>query len=244
MIILSVRHLAAATLATTLLGVSAYADPITVDWDVVPHNRQQTGFDGSPYYNCVGEFYGERGCRWLWDTGMQAEAVFFSFFDDKYFDGFGIGVPEADLPEGNGGPEGAVMRIRPECKSELSPCFDLFTPQQLRIVGGNKFGSPFPNLFITSSRGGLMKFPSVNGLLSIEFSGDEWSNLEWLEYGFYLPEACESDDPPQDDLCRRGREKDLTLRDLTFEPVPEPALVSLLTVGALGVGVRRRFRSS
>jgi hypothetical protein len=172
----------------------------------------------------------------LWDGGLTLEAVLFSFYDDKWVDGFGLGVDESELSvpitHGLG-----VQRISPECKPGLSPCFDLFTPRQMRIDGAFDLGPP-PNLFITSSGGGLLKLPSLDGIATIDFVGDEWRNLSWLEIGFYLPAACEGDDPPGGQVCSPFTEKALILQDLTFEPVPEPAVTWLLAAGAAGVAAR------
>ena len=82
--------------------------------------------------------------------------------------------------------------------------------------------------------------------MSFNFAGSDWQNLDWIEVGFYLPQICE-DDPPEgtETLCSGNYEKALEIQDLTFEAVavPEPALLSLIAAGALGAGVRRRYRS-
>ena len=217
-----------------LSAVPARAALITVDWDVVPHDDRELVFDDSPYYDCSGSRYPDRLCRSLWDTGLTLEATRFSFYDDKWFDGYGIGEWESSI-------FGGVQRIRPECKAGLSPCFDSFTPQTLRIAGLSYDRSPSPNLFVLSSRGGLVKLPSLSGLASVDFVGGAWQDLTWIEVGFYLPEICETD--PGNVVCMPHTEKALIVEDLTFAAVPEPGLLSLLAAGALGIGVRRRYRA-
>jgi hypothetical protein len=192
------------------------AAPITVDWDVVPHDYQELHFGDSPHYDCEGAIYTGRYCRSLWDTGLTLEATLFSFYDDKWFDGYGIGEPESSISSG-------VQRIRPECKVGLGPCFESFTPLTLEISG--EFQGPQPNLFIISSRGGLVKLPSQGGVASVDFAGAAWHDLAWMEVGFYLPEICEGDEPP-DGICNLYTEKALVVENLTF--VPEPALTVLL----------------
>lgn len=233
------RHRIAAILALVvgLWAAPARAALITVDWDVVPHQDGELAFDNSPYYQCHGSDYPYRLCDWLWQSGMGIDAdIFYDFFEDKWLDGYGKGEDESDLMAHSGI---AAALISPECKSGLGPCFDLFTPSRMRIFGAANLG-PFPNLFIISSAGGLLKLPSLDGLTSIDFVGDEWRNLSWLGYGFYLPAECESDDPPDGLECSVSTEKALILQDLTFEPVPEPALVWLLAAGVVSAAVRRR----
>lgn len=217
-----------------LSAVPARAALITVDWDVVPHDNTEIQFGDSPHYDCSGSHYADRLCHSLWDTGLTLEATRFSFYDDKWFDGYGIGERESSILQG-------VQRIRPECKAGLSPCFDSFTPQTLRIAGLSYDRSPSPNLFVLSSRGGLVKLPSLSGLASVDFVGGAWQDLAWIEVGFYLPEICETD--PFEVGCDPGTEKALLIEDLTFAAVPEPGLLSLLAAGALGIGVRRRYRA-
>jgi hypothetical protein len=53
---------------------------------------------------------------------------------------------------------------------------DSFTPDTLRIVGLSSLG-PDPNIFVLSSKGGLVKLPSLSGLASIDLSGSEWTDL-------------------------------------------------------------------
>jgi hypothetical protein len=223
------RHAALVALVVALWAAPAHASLFTVDWDVVPHDARELAFDDSPYYECTGVFYTGRLCQSLWDTGLTLEATLFSFYDDKWFDGFGIG----DTDFG-----GAVQRIRPECKDGLSPCFDVFTPTTLTISGLSN-GGPLPNLFITSSKGGLLRAPSAGYLTSLDLSGSSWQDIEWLEVGFYLPEICDGEDPPED-VCTPYTEKALLIEELEFEAVPEPALVSLLATGILAAAVRRR----
>ena len=217
---------------------TAHAAPIVVDWDVVPHDNTEIHFGDSQHYDCEGSTYTARLCHSLWDEGLTLEAVTFSFYDDKWFDGFGFGEPESSIDQGDG-----VQRITPECKAGLDPCFDSFSPLTLRIDGAANLG-PLPNLFVISSRGGLEKAASVNGVVTFNFAGSAWQDLDWIEVGFYLPEICEGNDPPRD-ICGTDTEKALVIQDLTFDAnaVPEPALIWLLSAGAAVLGVRRRYRS-
>jgi hypothetical protein len=230
---LNPRHSIAALVAlvVALWAAPTHASMFTVDWDVVPHDDQELAFDDSPYYQCSGVFYTARLCQSLWDTGLTLEATLFSFYDDKWFDGYGIG--DTDFTD-------TVQRIRPECKTGLTPCFDVFTPTTLTISGDSN-GAPLPNLFVTSSKGGLLLAPSAGYLTALDFSGSAWQDIQWLEVGFYLPEICDGEDPP-DDVCTPYTEKALVIETLQFEAVPEPALVSLLATGALALAVRRRRR--
>jgi hypothetical protein len=231
MAFLRTRVLLAAGFVATTFGMStAQAGPITVDWDVVPHDDREIHFDDSPRYQCDGDRYAERLCQSLWQGGLELGATMFSFYDDKWFDGYGV----TDAPVG---------RIQPVCKAGLRPCFNLFTPIVFRIEGDSNLG-PAPNLFLASSSGGYLEFPSVNGVTTINFSGPLWENLAWMDFGFFTPAACQSDDPP--DGCDGQTEKALIPQDLTFQPVPdvpEPAAVALLGAGVLSMIARRR-RSS
>jgi len=226
------RHSIAAIagLAVALWAAPAHAGLFTVDWDVVPHDDQELAFDNSPYYDCSGVSYTARLCQSLWDTGLTLEATLFSFYDDKWFDGYGFGDTSFD---------DAVQRIRPECKTGLAPCFDVFTPVTLRISGYTN-SSQLPNLFVTSSKGGLLLAPSADYLTSLDFVGSAWQGIEWLEVGFYLPAVCDDEDPPDDDVCDPDTEKALVIEDLQFEAVPEPALLSLLVAAGLVAARRRR----
>ena len=211
--------------------VPALAGPITVDWDVVPHQDKEIHFGDSKRYDCEGDEYSTRLCHSLWDHGLELSATGFSFYDDKWFDGYGVEY-------GGGGHIAAV------CKPGLAPCFPSFTPLTLRIAGYSG-GGPAPNLFIMSSRGGLMEIPSLNGLTSIHFAGSEWEDLVWLEFGFYLPDECYGDEPPEDDICNPETEKALVPEDLTFEharSAPEPAVATLLAAGIASMGWRRATR--
>ena len=220
------------------LGISTVAAvPITVDWDVVPHGAQHIEHGDSPFYECSGDFYSARLCQSLWDEGLELGAISFSFYDDKFVDGYGVGEEEADIGIGLSGGQ----RISPLCKTGLPPCFDSFTPVTLRIVGASNLG-PDPNLFVISSKGGLVKLPSLSGLTSVSLSGSVWEDLSWLEIGFYIADDCE------DVECEVATEKAFWVEDLTFEgrAVPEPALTAVLgtaiaaAFGRRAVTVRRR----
>ncbi len=163
---------------------------------------------------------------------MALNAVYFSFYDDKWFDGFGIGVPETDLPADG------VQEITPRCEPGLAPCFGAFTPVAMELRGETFFGPP--NLFLVSSRGGLLKFPSANGLQTIDFSGTLWERITWIQVGFYIPAACGDLVPPEDLNCSLNQEKALTVESLTFRPIPEPAALGLLAVGLIGLIRHRR----
>jgi hypothetical protein len=236
------RHSIAAILALVvgLWATPARADVFTVDWDVVPHEFREVAFDNSPYYDCSGSHYSTRLCQWMWDTGLSLDKfeLFDSFYDDRFFEG---GV--ADLEE-RIGPQSGVLRIAPQCKAGLGPCFESFTPLTLTMYGYS-FGPP-PNLFVLSSRDGLVK--TSDDSVPIVFAGSAWQDLDWIEVGFYLPSFCGDDEPPEgtEEICRSPfNDKALSIEELTFEavPVPEPGLLSLFAAGALGVGVRRWRRS-
>ncbi len=225
-----------AAFAVWLLGASAEAATLTATWNVVP--RVNGELEPSPAYDCTGEVRFERSCSALWENGLELYAVFFSFYDDNWVDGYGLGEPESSLPTG-----GTAQGIRPRCEPTLRPCFAEFSPRQFVLEGAAdpRGDSGYPNFFIVSSRGGLVKLPSVRGLATVNFQGSEWERLAWMEIGFYLPAACEDADPPDDAFCEAG-ERALIVQELTYDTVPEPALASLVAVGVLGGLLRLRRR--
>ena len=229
------RHSIAALVAlvVALWAAPTHAALITVDWDVVPHDHGPITFGESPYYECDGSSYGTSLCYSLWDEGLELGRITWSFYDDKFVDGYGIGEDEGDIGPGLAGGQ----RISPVCKSGLSPCFDSFTPDTLRIVGLSSLG-PDPNIFVLSSKGGLVKLPSLSGLASIGLSGSQWTDLDWLEIGFYIAGDCEERE------CETDTEKAFWVEDLSFEghSVPEPSLIVLIGAGIGAVG-RRRYRA-
>jgi len=216
-----------------LLPSRVSADPLTVTWDVVP--REDGELDDTPYYSCTGSEWPERRCQYLWEQGVELYAVGALFYDDKWFDG-----------EGFGDPAEGVMGVRPRCEPALAPCFDTFTPTRLELDGFSE-GGPGPNLFVQSSRGGVVKLPGVERPTVVDFTGSQWLSIEWLEVGFYLPAECEWVDPPVDVNCDAGDFKAFVIDSLTFEPdvesVPEPSLIVLLATGLVGLVGRRRARS-
>ena len=217
-----------------LWAAPAHADLITVDWDVVPHAPGEIGLDETPYYVCSGITYGNRSCYSLWEQGLELGAVLFSFYDDKFYDGTGSDEFEPFF-EGDG-----VFRISPVCKSGLAPCFDTFTPVTLEINGAtNGIEAGWPNLFILSSRGGLVKLPGGNG--PVNFSGSEWEDLSWLEIGFFKPAECFEH---EDEFECRDREQGASVESLTFEAhaVPEPSLIVLIGAGLGAIG-RRKYHA-
>jgi hypothetical protein len=219
-------------LVVALWATPARAGLMTVNWDVVPHEHTSITYGDSPYYNCDGFSYENRLCDWLWQDGLQLDKAFWSFYDDRFFDLVGYD-------------EGPVWDVFPVCKADLAPCFDLFTPVTLRIDGAS-LGAAV-NLYIASSRGGLIQIPEIDllsGPAVIDFSGDEWKALRWLEIGVFQPDECR-DEFPEDlpHACDFNHEHALELEDLTFRPVPEPPLLALLGAVALGAGVRRWRRS-
>jgi hypothetical protein len=230
------RHSIAAILALVvgLWAAPAHAGLITVDWDVAPHDDSSITYGDSPYYECHGSRYANRLCNWLWQDGLELGEAYWSFYDDRFFDLVGYD-------------EGPVWYISPVCKADLAPCFDLFTPVTLRIDGAS-LGAAV-NLYIASSRGGFRQMPEIdllNGPAVINFSGDEWKALSFLEIGVYQPDECRDlgefpEDPPH--ACVLDQEHALVIEDLTFSPVPEPGLLSLVAAGLLGAAVRRRSRS-
>ena len=209
----------------------ARADIITVDWDVVPHQQQELAFDSSPFYQCSGAVYTSRLCQSLWQGGLELGTTLFSFYDDKWFDGFGL--------------DGALALISPRCEAGLAPCFDTFTPISMQLSGFTDLDDP-PNLFVASSRGGLVQIPASTGLNVINFGGPEWEDITSLEIGFYLPPICETGTPDEIDAagvnCSLFQEKALVPESLTFQAVPEPML-SLLCATGIGLAVRRGRRA-
>ena len=238
------RLLAIVVVCGGLSVVSATADVITVDWDVVPHDSGE--LDPTPYYSCVGSEWGWRSCTYQWERGMEvAEGGFFpvNFFDDMWFEGFAA-LPENEiLSEGN--PE-TVLDIRPRCEPGLAPCFDTFTPMQLDLSAHSWFEGPV-NLYARSSLGGLIKAPMVDGHVSLMFAGSDWEDVEWMQLGFYQLAACSEAVPPEDLECghqlRIISSPALTF-DAELQSVPEPVLSALLGAAvAAGLVRRRRARS-
>ncbi|MGE0592364.1 MAG: hypothetical protein AB7G23_19035 [Vicinamibacterales bacterium] len=216
-----------------LVGGSVDAATLTATWNVVP--RVNGELEPSPAYDCSGEIRFERNCQSLWENGLELYAVHFSFYDDKWVDGYGVGEV---------GPGGSTVQgIRPRCEPTLRPCFPAFSPRQLVLEGAamTSLHSGYPNFFIVSSRGGLVALPDVHGLATVNFQGAEWRRLAWMEIGFYLPLACADAAPPDDVLCEAG-ERALIVQELTYDSVPEPALASLVAVGVLVGLLRPRLR--
>jgi hypothetical protein len=218
-----------------LLPVQAVAAPITVAWDVVPHEDGE--LEATPFYYCTGDRWADRRCRYLWEQGMELYAVDFSFYDDKWFDGYGFG----DTSLSN-----TVMGMRPRCEPALAPCFDTFTPRRLVLSGYENLG-PDPNLFVVTSLGRVVKLRSVQGTVVVDFSPSQ-RPIQWLEIGFYLPARCDEPGSEFDQACNPSTEKALVVEGLTFEPfpeaVPEPALTVLLATGVAGLIRRRHARRS
>ena len=228
------RHCIAALVAlvVALWAAPTHAALITVDWDVVPHDHGPITYGDSPYYECDGSSYGTSLCYSLWDEGLELSRITWSFYDDKFVDGYGVGDDEEDIGPGPAGGQS----ISPLCKAGLSPCFDTFTPHTLRIVGLSS-GGPDPNIFVLSSKGGLIKLPSLFGLATLDLSGSEWTDVTSIDIGFYIASDCEEEE------CNTDTEKAFWVEDLTFEghAVPEPSLIVLIAAGIGAVGRRKYF---
>ena len=151
-------------------------------------------------------------------------------YDDKWFEDLGPGTPESELPVSH-----AVADILPRCEPGLARCFEAFTPLRLELQGHSM--SSAPNLFVMSSRGGLIKIPPhADGFAVVDFQGVEWERLARLQVGIFNPTACEAEEPPW--YCERGPHA-FTVESLSFRPIPEPALVALLGTGVIGLVGRR-----
>jgi MYXO-CTERM domain-containing protein len=129
--------------------------------------------------------------------------------------------------------------LRPRCEADIAPCFTTFTPLLFELLtGGNGEFTPF---YLLSSRGGYLEFLATSDApeYAIPFSGDEWTDLAWLELGFYQPFDCDVRED-LDFTCMW----DVALSNLrlTFEAdtqtVPEP--LGLVPLGVALVGLRRR----
>lgn len=207
-----------------LPATRAVAAPVTVTWNVVPHEDGE--LEQTPYYSCTGSRWPDRRCEYLWDQGVELYGSGGeSFWDDKWFEGYW------------------GMAVRPRCEPALAPCFDTFTPTRLELDAFSEFGHG-ANLFVQSSRGGVVKLPSVERPTVVDFRGDQWRSIQWLEVGFYLPAECEWDDPPDDVDCDTGHElQAFVIESLTFEPdvesVPEPSNMVLLATGLVSLVVSR-----
>ena len=214
---------------------TAAAAPVTVDWNVVPPGVGE--LPETPFYSCNGGIPTARLCQYLWEGGLEMAGTPFSFYDDKWVDGFGLDALESEIPGG-----GLALEIRPRCELGLAPCFDQFTPTQLQLTGHTDRIAP--NLFVLSSRGGLITLPSVTGLEVLNLVGPLWEDISWIQFGFYQPEACASNDPPNDGSCE-AHEQALTVESLTFDAVPlavpEPA-AAVMAAAALCAVLRRRAR--
>ena len=223
---------------TLLIGTSwvapAAAETFTATWDYDLRGGQVP--DPSPFYSCG--FVGSGGliCNWLWEQGLEindADTNFPMYGDGgPYFDAYGL-----DLPFESGADSGdALLRIVPKCLDGIQPCFDTFTP--LSMVTDADFSRASGGVFFASSRGGLLT--SASGLGN--FAGPEWTNIEWMEIGLFLSDAC--DDPESGVDCDRGEQR-LSIRSLTFDadPIPEPASVVLLGTGFLALIRRYRRRA-
>jgi len=232
------RWSAAALVCACLWTAPAGAAAITVDWDVVPH---ADGFldEATPSYECYGEFYAGRFCRYLWQSGLELfdDGVGVALYDDRFVDATYHDIPESEIP-------GEGIEVRPRCESTLAPCFDVFTPLTLQLWAGAIDSFPV-NVFVTSSRGGVVKLPDVDGRapVTITFSGAEWTDVDSLFIGMYRPAFCEGQTWPDIDPACKGRVLGFYVDSLTFDAdVPEPGAVALLASGLFAVVRRYRRR--
>jgi hypothetical protein len=224
--------LATAFLSAVLWTAPATAAPFTVTWDFGFSNPFEVPAT-TPFYDCsAGWGAGGLKCHWLWEQGLEiSSATGVPMYGDggPFYDAAGHDLPfESEIPLGAGA---GLLKIVPECRAGLEPCFDTFTP--LNISASVFFSNARGGVFFTSSRGGLVTAP--NGVAT--FTGPEWTDIEWIYVGLYLADEC--GDILSD--CR-GFERGLDINRLTFDAVPIPEPASVLLLGPALLALVRRYR--
>ena len=235
------RWMSVIALLVGALWVSpATAAPFTATWNVVP-STYPAAPPPSPFYDCTDWGAGGLFCDWLWDQGLEVSKVSsvpFPMYGDSgpFYDAFGLIPPlESEIGTGIGGD--GYLTINTSCRAGLDPCFLAFTPRSMVVDLYSDRGPA--GVFLTSSRGGLIKAP--NGTATVTFAGPEWTDITGIGVGIYLPDVCGDPDNARD--CRLG-ELGLSIYRLEFDATPLPEPASGLLVGTALLAALRRHRRS
>jgi hypothetical protein len=207
--------------------VTGHASVITADYysiDVPPSDEDSV----SPYYSCAAGFHEDaRRCDYLWQAGLELLSPSPGGDSGLYADAY---ISRSD---GGDGP----YELHPRCEPALAPCFETFTPLLFEFRDLSQVF--YTAVYLTSSRGGHQEFLWMpdGAHRAITFDGDLWRDLEWLLFGFYIPDDCEN----REDLnFRCPGETSLSYIKMTFEAETVPEPMGLLPLGLVLFGLRRR----